>query len=36
VRLQMESGVYPVPFRYWIRDAEGRNVQVLDPPYAYP
>ncbi len=36
VRLQMEAGVYPVPFRFWIRDAEGRNVQVLDPPYAYP
>ena len=36
IRLQMGEGSYPIPFRYWIRDAEGRNVQVFDPPYVYP
>lgn len=36
VELILDTGVWPVPYAFTIRGTDGRNIQRIDAPYAYP
>lgn len=36
VEVILETGVWPAPFAFTIRGTDGRNIQRIDAPYAYP
>lgn len=36
VELVLGSGMWPTPFAFTIRGTDGRNIQKIDAPYAYP
>ncbi|MFN2371646.1 MAG: hypothetical protein ABR506_10930, partial [Candidatus Krumholzibacteriia bacterium] len=36
VEVVLDTGEWPTPFAFTIRGTDGRNIQKIDAPYAYP